>query len=73
MRTEVAHRLDDFVVRLAEADDDARLREHRVVGDLLRPPQEPERRVVARLRTAHARVQAADGLDVVVEDAGARP
>ena len=43
VRAQVAHRLDDLVVRLAEADDDPRLRQHRVVGELLRPPQQPER------------------------------
>src|SRR3954447_18096223 len=47
---EVAHRLDDLVVRLAEADDDPALRQHRVVGELLRAPEEVERAVVARLR-----------------------
>ena len=34
--------------------------------------EEPQRLVVARLRAAHPRVQAAHGLDVVVEDLGPR-
>ena len=38
------------------------------VGDLLRPPQQPERLVVRGLRAAHAPVEASHGLDVVVED-----
>ena len=46
--------------------------EHRVAGDLLRALEQPERLVVARLRAAHARVESADGLDVVVEDLGSR-
>ena len=46
--------------------------EHRIIRDLLRSPQQPERAVVARLGAAHARVQSADGLDVVVEDLGPR-
>ena len=49
-----------------------RLRQHRVVGDLLRAREQPERLVVARLRAAHPRVEAAHGLDVVVEDLGPR-
>src|SRR5256714_4592493 len=40
--TEVAHRLDDLVVRLAEADDDPRLRQDGIVGELLRAPEQPE-------------------------------
>ena len=43
-----------------------------VVGDLLRAAQEPERLVVVGLRAAHPRVEPAHGLDVVVEDLGAR-
>ena len=39
--------------------------------ELLRASEQPERLVVARLGAAHAPVQAADGLDVVVEDLGA--
>ena len=58
VRAEVAHRLDDLVVRLAEADDDPGLRQHRVVGDLLRAPRaarapcrsSPSRRASARCR-----------------------
>ena len=72
VRAEVAHRVDDLVVRLAEADDDPALRQHRVVGDLLRAAQQPQRAVVRRLRAAHLPVQAAHGLDVVVEDVGPR-
>src|SRR3954447_143172 len=53
VRAQVAHRLDDLVVRLAEPDDDSGLRQHRVVGDLLRALEQPERLVIARLRTAH--------------------
>ncbi len=49
-----------------------RLRQHVVVGELLRAPQEPERLVVVGLAAAHLPVQAAHGLDVVVEDLGAR-
>src|SRR5262245_25116901 len=67
---QVAHRLHDLVVRLAEADDDPGLRQHRVVGELLRPLEQPERLVVARLRAAHPGVQPPHGLDVVVEDVG---
>ena len=70
VRAKVAHRLDDLVVRLAEPDDDPGLREHRIAGDLLGPLEEPERLVVARLRAAHACMESADGLDVVVEDLG---
>src|SRR6266700_3667816 len=57
---EVAHRLDYLVVRLPHAEDDSGLRQDRVVRELLRPGEQPERLVVARLRPAHARVQAAD-------------
>src|SRR5215203_2183843 len=53
---QVAHRVDDFDVRLAEADDDPALRQHRIVGELLRAAQQPERGVVARLRAAHPAV-----------------
>ena len=67
---QVAHRLDDLVVRLPQADDDPGLRQHRVVREFLRAPQQPEGLVVARLRAAHSRVEPADGLDVVVEDVG---
>ncbi len=49
-----------------------RLGEDGVVGQLLGPPQEPERLVVRRLGAAHAPVEPAHGLDVVVEDLGAR-
>ena len=49
-----------------------RLRQDGVVGDLLRPAQQPERAVVARLRAAHPRVQPPHRLDVVVEDLGPR-
>jgi hypothetical protein len=66
----VAQRLDDFVVRLPQADDDPRLRQHLVVGELLGTLEQPERLVVARLRAAHLAVKPADGLDVVVEDVG---
>ena len=69
---EVAHRLDDLVVRLPEPDGDPGLRQDTVVGELLHAPEEPKRLVVARLRAAHLRVQAADGLDVVPEDVRAR-
>ena len=48
------------------------LREHVVVGDLLRALEQPERAVVVGLAAAHLTVQAAHGLDVVVEDLGAR-
>ncbi len=69
---QVAQRLHHLVVRLPEADDDSGLRQHGVVGELLRAREEPQRLVVARLRAAHAPVEAADGLDVVVEDLGPR-
>jgi hypothetical protein len=36
VRAQVAQGLDDLVVRLTEADDDAALRQHGIVGDLLR-------------------------------------
>ena len=66
------HRLDDLVVRLAEAGDEPGLRQHGVVGDHLRAAQQVERAVVARLRSAHAPMQPADGLDVVAEDLRSR-
>src|SRR5581483_3175451 len=50
VRTEVAHRVDDLVVRLAEPDDDPGLRQYRVIRELLRARQQPERPLVARLR-----------------------
>ena len=50
----------------------AALRQHVVVGDLLRAREQPQRAVVARLRAAHLPVQAAHRLDVVVEDVGPR-
>src|SRR5437879_5112615 len=59
--TQVAQRVDDLVVRLAEPDDDPGLRQHRIVGELLCAPEEPERLVVARFRAAHAPVPAANG------------
>src|SRR5207253_10516698 len=68
VRAQVAHRLDHLFVRLAEADDDPGLRQDGVVRELLRAREQPERLVVRGLRPAHARVQTADGLDVVVED-----
>src|SRR5262249_36889689 len=58
---EIAHGLDDLVVRFAEADDEPRLRQHRVLGDLLRAAKQPERLLVGRLRSAHPRVKPADG------------
>src|SRR3954453_4161452 len=67
-RAQVAHRLDDLVVALAEADDDAALREERVAGELLRAREQRQGAVVIPLRSAHAAMQAADGFDVVVED-----
>ena len=67
---QVAHRLDDLVVPLSETDDDPALRHHRVVGDFLRAGEQPEGAVVAGLPAAHPGMQAADGLDVVVEDVG---
>ena len=69
--SEIAHRLDHLVVRLAEPDDDPGLRQDRIVGHLLGVPKELESPVVARLSTAHRRMQTANGLDVVVEDLGA--
>ena len=67
VRAQVAHRVDHLVVRLAEPDDDPRLRHHVVRGELLHALEEPQRLLVARLRAAHPRVQSADGLDVVAE------
>src|SRR5207248_8729450 len=55
-RTQVTHRLDDLAVALAEADDDAALRQHRIAGDLLRACEKRQRAVVVSLRTAHAPV-----------------
>src|SRR5436305_9951610 len=72
VRAQVAHRVDDLVVRLAEPDNDRALGEDVVVGDLLRACEEPEGAVVARLRAAHVPVQAAHSLDVEVEDFGTR-
>src|SRR5205807_4152036 len=72
VRAQVAHRLDDLVVGLPQADDDPGLRQHRVVRELLRAAEEAERLVVGGLRAPHAPVEAADGLDVVVEDVGPR-
>ena len=46
------------------------LRQDRVVSELLRALQQPERLVVRRLGAAHPRVETADGLDVVVEHFG---
>ena len=69
---QVAQRVHDLVVRLAEPDDDPGLREHLVVGDLLRAREKPEGLVVVGLRAAHLAVEPADGLDVVVEDLGPR-
>src|SRR2546430_8443871 len=46
---EVAQRFDDLVVRLPQPDDDPGLRQHGVVGELLRAYEQPERFVVARL------------------------
>src|SRR5438093_2177289 len=42
VRAEVAHRVDDLVVRLAEPDDDSGLGQHRVVGQHLRAGQQPQ-------------------------------
>ncbi len=69
---QVAHRLDHLVVPLPETDDDPALRHHRVVGDLLRAGEQPQGAVVAGLPAAHPRMQAPDGLDVVVEHVGPR-
>ena len=45
---------------------------HPVPADWSPALQEPERPVVGRLGATHAPVEAADGLDVVVEDLGPR-
>src|ERR671936_1866311 len=42
---QVAHRLDDLLVRLPQADDDPGLRQDGIVGELLRAAEEPERLV----------------------------
>src|SRR5438105_13288625 len=65
---QVAQRLEDLVVRLAETDDDARLRQDGVVGYLLRTAAQPQRTVVARLRAAPSAVQPAHRLAVRVAD-----
>src|SRR5439155_9137137 len=63
---QVAEDLDDFVDLLPQAEHDARLREDGRVHPL-GACQQLERSRVAALR-AHLRVQAGDGLDVVIED-----
>ena len=47
-----------------------RLRHDGIVRDLLGAAEQVQRAVVARLRAAHAPVEAAHGLDVVAEDLG---
>ena len=67
VRAQIAERVDNLVVRLAEPDDDPRLRENGILGDLLRAREQPERSVVGRLAAAHLAMQPAHRLDVVVE------
>src|SRR6266511_4557118 len=47
---QVAHRLDDLVVRLPQADDDPGLRQHRVVREFLRD------RKSTRLNSSHVKI-----------------
>src|SRR3954447_18177549 len=60
-------RLDELVVRLAQADHQARLRRDRVPAHLLRVAQHATRAQERRAATCHG-IQARDDLDVVVED-----
>src|SRR5205085_9282527 len=58
-RAQVAQRLDNLVVALAEPDDDAALRQHRITGELPGAGEQRQRAVVASLGSAHAAMQAA--------------
>ena len=63
---QIVHRLGDLFVGLAEAEHQARLREHaRVVA--LRMLEHAQRLLVARARVAHRMRQASHGLDVLRE------
>src|SRR6185503_20884083 len=66
LRRDVAHRRDHFVMRLAEANHDPALA-YQVGRALLGPAKHLERTLVARLWT-NARVEARNGLDVVIQD-----
>src|SRR5262249_54048731 len=57
-RAQVAHRLDDLVVVLAEPDDDAALRQQRIAGQLLRAREQSEGALVVALRAAHPAMEA---------------
>src|SRR5687767_14809153 len=59
VRPKIAERLDDFVVCFPKTDDDPGLRQDRVVSDLLRPFEQPERLVVRDLGAPHAAMKAA--------------
>ena len=69
MRDEVAHQVEHFLLRLAEADHDAALGAEAEV--LLRAGEHVERALVVGLR-ADAAVEPRDRLDVVVEEVGPR-
>ena len=73
VRAQIAQRLDNLVVSLAHADDDAALRQQRAAlrevlcPQLLGAAQDVECAVVVAL-DAHLRLDPAHGLDVVVVD-----
>ena len=69
-RPQVVHHLQDFLAGLAQAHHQARLGEHRGV-DFLHPRKKPQRREVARAGPDR-RIEPWHGLEVVVEDIGAR-
>src|SRR5437899_2633088 len=66
LRSDVPHGREDLVAALAEANHDPALADE-IRRSLFGAAEHFERTRVARLR-AHARVQALDGLDVVVQD-----
>ncbi len=69
-RAQVVHDLQDLLPLLAEADHQARLRDHGRI-DLLHALQQAQRGEVARAGP-DAQVKARHGLEVVVEDVGPR-
>src|SRR5688572_21025203 len=71
-RAEVAEALLELVVRLAEAEHEARLRD-RARRDLLEALEDRERELVAAARVAHLALEAAHDLEVVREDVRAAP
>src|SRR5207245_6887218 len=66
LRCDVAHRADDFLAGLPEADHDPALADE-LGRTLLRATENLERTWVARLRP-HTRIETHHGLDVVVQD-----